>query len=66
MAFNEKVLRLYMLKGKRMDVSRGTKSKEGTQPSFLWGQGTAGPVDISLGPIFLVKDGGRGYLISKK
>lgn len=55
-----------MLKGKRMNVSRGTKSKEGTQPSFLRGQGKTGPMDSSLCPIFLIKDGGRGYLISKK
>lgn len=54
-----------MLKGKRMDVSTGTKSKGGTQPSFLWGQGTSGHMDTSLRPIFLVNDGGRGYLKSK-
>lgn len=54
-----------MLKGKRMDVSRGTKLKGGTQPSFLRGQGTSGHMDTSLRPIFLVNDGGRGYLISK-
>lgn len=46
-----------MLKGKRMDVSRGRRE--------ALSQGTAGHMDISLCPIFLVNDGGRGYLISK-
>lgn len=32
---------------------------------FLWGQGTSEHMDTSLHSIFLVNDGGRGYLISK-